>query len=287
MPLTLTLKTELNLPIEVDGINPERFEGLSLSDIARCQIWCGRTQRPLDDFFAVTGNLSEDQTIVWQGDLSRVHRIGQQISQGTIRVAGSVGHHTGFQMSGGRIEIDGDAADYLGAEMTGGTIVLTGDAADHVGSCFSGEKFGMNRGQIFIQGSAGSGLGQGMRRGTIVVNKSVGKLAGWNMLAGTIVCFGDCGSHPGAGMKRGTIVVAAQNAVAEMKSRQLLLPTFSAGSNFSVPVLKYLKSWLTKETIGENPVFESSALSLLDSTFQTFHGDQLRGGRGELFLAST
>lgn len=286
MPLTLTLKTELSIPIEVDGVVPERLAGLSSGEIARQKVWCGRTECSLDQFFTVDGCLDQDRTILWKGDLSRVDRIAQKMSSGVTRVLGAVGNHAGHQMSGGRVEVDGDAADYLGAEMTGGTIVVTGDAKDHVGSWFSGEKFGMNRGQIFIQGSAGDGLGQGMRRGTIVVGGAVGKLAGWNMLAGTIICLGRCGMHPGAGMKRGTIVVAGQNAVDEMQESGAVLPSFSPGSNFSVPILQYLKNWLAKETIGNLPVFEASALAMFDDKFQTYHGDQLRGGRGELFLAS-
>ncbi len=287
MPLTLTLKTEPTIPIEVDGIVPDRLTDLSLAEIAGQEVWCGRTKRRLDEFFKINGQLAEDKTIVWQGNLSRVDRIGQAMSSGTIRVSGSVGNHAGFQMSGGRIEVQGDAANYLGAEMTGGTLAVTGDAGDHVGSWFSGEKFGMNRGQIFIQGAAGDGVGQGMRRGTIVVGQAVGKLAGWNMLAGTIVCLGRCGLHPGAGMKRGTVVVAGQGSEQEMKNMAAVLPSFSPGSNFPVPIFQYLKNWMAKETIDGQPVFGSSALASFDGAFQAYHGDQLRGGRGELFLAST
>lgn len=286
MPLTLTLKTELKIPIEVDGVVPNRLADLSSSEIAGQEIWCGRRKRKLSDFFEIQGQLETDDTILWRGDLSRVDRIGQAMSSGTMQVSGSVGNHVGFQMSGGKIEVKGDAADYLGAEMTGGTLVVAGDAGDHVGSWFSGEKFGMNRGQIFIQGAAGDGVGQGMRRGTIVVGEAVGKLVGWNMLAGTIVCLGHCGMHPGAGMKRGTVVVAGAGAKKEMENRSAVLPSFSPGSNFPVPIFQYLKNWLAKETIDDQPVFDKAAIASFDGAFQVFHGDQLRGGRGELFLAS-
>ena len=289
--LTLALKSPLTLPIDVDSVLPENIASASCTQIGDRLIWCGRRQRPLKDFFDITGSAQQDSTIQWRGcsndaGLDRVNRIGHQMTSGTMLIQGAAGFHTGWQMQGGRIEVFGDVDDYLGAEMTGGTIVVSGDAGNHAGSRFNGEKIGMNRGQIFIQGSAGHGLGQGMRRGTIVVGKQAGKLVGWNMVAGTIFCLAGCGPHPGAGMKRGTIIAAADyQSVEAIKQNNWLLPSFNPGSTSCVPIFKPLKNWLATQTLAGKPVFSATQLDLLDQVYQVFHGDQLINGRGEVFLA--
>ena len=290
--LTLTLKKQLSLPIDVDSVLPENFAGANTTQIGDHLVWCGKQQQPLRDFFDISGSTAEDSTIQWAGcpgsnGLSRVNRIGHAMTTGTMLVRGDTGLQTGWQMQGGRIEVIGNADDYLGAEMTGGSIIVSGDVGNHAGSRFNGEKIGMNRGQIFIQGSAGNGLGQGMRRGTIVVGKQTGKLVGWNMLAGTIICLQGCGPHPGAGMKRGTIIAAANpQATLTIKENDWLLPSFSTGATNTVPIFQPLKKWLAAQTLHGQPVFSPDQLNLLDHPYQVFHGDRLNDGRGEIFLAA-
>ena len=291
--LTLTLKSPLTLPIDVDGVLPENVINANVTEVGNLLVWCGKQQLPLRNFFDISGSAAADSTIQWQScsgsnGLVRVNRIGHDMTSGKMRIRGDVGLQTGWRMQGGHIEVHGNADDYLGAEMTGGTIVVSGDVGDHAGSRFNGEKIGMNRGQIFIQGSAGNGLGQGMRRGTIVVGKRVGKLVGWNMLAGTIICLQGCGPYPGAGMKRGTIIAAADpQATLTIKKNDWLLPSFNPGATSAVPIFKPIKKWLAAEKIDDHPVFSTEQLGLLDQAFQVFHGDQLSNGRGEVFLAAS
>ena len=290
--LTLTLKTPLTLPIDVDGVLPENVTHANATKIGDLLVWCGKQQLPLRDFFDISGSAAEDSTIQWRGcsgsnSLARVNRIGQDMTAGKMLIRGDTGLRTGWRMQGGHIEVHGSVDDYLGAEMTGGSIVVSGDAGNHAGSRFNGEKIGMNRGQIFIQGSAGNGLGQGMRRGTIVVGKQAGKLAGWNMLAGTIICLQGCGPHPGAGMKRGTIIAAAApQASSIIKQNDWLLPSFNSGAINTVPIFQPIKNWLAADKLANLAIFSAEQLGLLDLTFQVFHGDQLNEGRGEVFLAA-
>ncbi len=290
--LTLTLKSPLSLPIDVDLVLPENVAQTSMAQIGDQLIWCGKNQQPLRDFFDISGSAVDDLTIEWRGcsdgqGLSRVNRIGQNMTTGTMLIRGDVGLHTGWRMQSGRIEVHGNADDYLGSEMVGGSIIVTGDTGNHAGSRFCGEKIGMNRGEIFIQGSAGHGLGQGMRRGTIVVGQQAGKLVGWNMLAGTIVCLQGCGPHPGAGMVRGSIVAAADlKSATTIRQNGWLLPSFNRGATNTVPIFKTLKKWLANSTIDSRPVFSVEQLALLDQAYQVFHGDRLAGGRGEVFLAT-
>ena len=71
-------------------------------------------------------------------------------------------------------------------------------------------------------------------------------------------------------MKRGTIAVAGG-------STSPLLPTFSAGGCNRVPVLTMLANWLKQQRLPND-------VSVLNSVFQEFNGDQLNGGRGEVLL---
>ncbi|MEZ6048008.1 MAG: hypothetical protein R3C11_21010 [Planctomycetaceae bacterium] len=92
---------------------------MSPAEIASIPIQHGNRQRPLGDLFKVNGSAKDDLTLIWQGDCSRVKRIGVGMSEGTILVEQSAGNHLGAEMSGGRIEVQGNAADWVGAEMKG------------------------------------------------------------------------------------------------------------------------------------------------------------------------
>jgi len=272
MALVLCQQVETNIPIEVNGITPDRLSGKSNAEIAQLTIQHGRNEIKLGEVFKVTGLMDESMALVFDGHLLGVHGIGAGQSRGTIQIETDAGRHVGCQMSGGNLCAKGNVSDYLGVEMTGGSISVTGHAGDCVGGHLPGSKFGMNRGSILIGGNVGKGLGQAMRRGTIAVGGTAGELAGWNMLAGTIIVFGTCDANVGAGMKRGTIVLAGGVA-------SQLLPTFAKGGSYPVPVLKMLARWLEQKNFPGD-------VDRLRSTFEVFDGDMLNGGRGELFVAS-
>ena len=102
MALTLTHAPGSSLPVEVEGITPDRLRDKSLAEIERLEIFHGNRRVPLAELFRVSGDPS-DGRIDLEGDLGGVHQIG----------AG---------MSGGEIVVHGDAGRHLGAGMTGGTI---------------------------------------------------------------------------------------------------------------------------------------------------------------------
>lgn len=276
MPLILEQQVETSLPIEVPNIVPESLRGSSTQQIAKQTIGFGNRDIELGELFRVSGKLKNDKTeqpdIIWRGHLNSVHWIGASMSVGWMAVESSAGRHLGSQMVGGLINVHGDVSDFTGCEMTGGTIRVAGDAGDLAGANYPGSKFGMNRGTIIIQGHAGKGVGQAMRRGVIVVGKTCGELAGWDMLAGTLIVLGQCGTNCGAGMKRGTIVLSDPNQPPPD------LPVFRKGSSQqSFPVLRLLANWLANEMNG----FDRGRF--LSPPFVQYHGDVLRGGRGEIF----
>ena len=271
MPVIFELVSTPELPIDVRYLNPDRIADLSLGEIRDLEIGFGNRTALVSQWFRVSGEVSEDAVVI-KGELEHVHSIGHGLERGMIEVHGSAGRHIGASMSGGQIIIHGDVGDYVGYEMTGGTIVVHGNAADYAGGCFPGAKYGMNRGTILIAGSAGKGLGHRMRRGTIVVGGDVGELAGWQMRAGTIMVCGKCDT-PGVDMKRGTIVVGDLKAEPQ---------TFARGQRSASPVVAMLQRWLKEFALRyeiEFPKCESQ-------TVRTWHGDQLAGGRGELFAFS-
>lgn len=270
MTLVLTQQLETTLPIDVQGVTPNRLSGLSTKEIAELSVWHGRRQLALGEMFHLSGDVDDSETIVWDGNLTSVHSIGAGMDGGRMEIQSDVGRHVGAQMSSGEISVRGNASDYLGVEMTGGLIRVQGNAGNDVGGIYPGSKMGMNRGAILIDGDVGKGLGQSMRRGTIAVGGSAKKLAGWNMLAGTICIMGRCGAHPGAGMLRGTLVLAGG-------LEETLLPTFRSGGYYPVPVLKMIANWLRRHSF-------ACETSVLEENFQQYDGDYLRGGRGEVFV---
>lgn len=270
MALILRQQVETRIPIELQGITPDRLAGLTDAEIAQLQVWHGRNEHSLDQLFQIQGSLENDQTLVLAGDLTAAHWIGAGMQSGKIRVESSCGRHVGSQMRGGEIVIHGNASDFLGVEMTGGSIRVSGNVSDHAGGIYPGSKSGMNRGAIFIEGNAGKGVGQSLRRGTIVVGGNAGELTGWNMKAGTIMVLGECDRHVGAGMTRGTIIIGNG-------SEENLGPLFARGGVYRVPIIPILANWLKQNSFDFPP-------ELLSSRFHVYSGDQIKGGKGEIFI---
>jgi len=251
MALIVSQQVETTIPIEVQGITPDALVGKTLKQISKLPILYGRHEVEFGELFKITGSLegsvdssSKPPTLVFDGLLKSVHWIGAGQQGGKIEIQSDAGRHVGSQMTGGRIICKSNVSDYLGVEMTGGSISISGNAGDCVGGHYPGSKFGMNRGSILISGNVGKGLGQAMR------------------------ILGQCGEYVGASMRRGTIVVAGG-------STSQLLPTFSAGGSYRVPILAMLANWLKQQRF-------PSDVSVLNSVFQEFNGDQLNGGRGEV-----
>ena len=107
MPLTLQYRSGTSLPVEVEGITPDRLRGRSLAEIERLEIHHGNRKVPLAELFTVTGDPA-DSRIVYEGDLGGVHYIGHGMTGGEIRVMGNAGRHLGAEMTGGTIFVEGE-----------------------------------------------------------------------------------------------------------------------------------------------------------------------------------
>lgn len=268
--LKLTLRTPSSIPLELDGILPERLSGLSPLEVAKLPIQHGNRAGPLGEFFDVTPD-SDDwlADLLIAGDTRNVKHIGAGMTRGSIFVEGPVGMHAGARMSGGSLTLDADAAEWLGAEMKGGEIEVRGRAGDLVGAAYRGSRRGMTGGTIVIRGAAGDEVGLLMRRGLIVAERGCGEFAGASMIAGTLVLLGEVGERCGAGMKRGTILTAREPR---------LPPSFRYACDYRPAFVRMLLAELRKREVSVPPGFGTRV--------RCFRGDLLTGGRGEVLVSS-
>jgi formylmethanofuran dehydrogenase subunit C len=269
MSLTLTYHARTSVPVEIEGIVPDRLRDRSLAEIEGTEVYHGNAKRALAELFAVKGDPT-DGRIDFEGDLGGVHYIGYGMSAGEIHVHGHAGRHLGGAMTGGTIEVEGNAGDWVGAELHGGLIHVRGNAGDLVGANYRGSKKGMTDGTMLIGGNAGNEIGAAMRRGTVVVAGSCGDAVGFGMIAGTILVFGTCGIRIGAGMKRGTIGLLGNESIK-------LLPTFRRAGHFRPLFFRLLFTELARLGFAADR-------GLIDSELLLYHGDLVALGKGEVWM---
>lgn len=183
--VTLTVRTALDRPLEMEGVTPDRCASLSEREIAALPVRYGGRPGTLGDFFTVKGERAARLRI--EGEAGRVDGIGAGMAGGELIALGDVGRDAGVGMAGGTIEIRGSAGDNAGGALPGASRGMTG-------------------GEIIIRGTAGVEAGAQMRRGLIVVAGDAGPAAGRGMIAGTAVVLGAAGPGAGRFVKRGTIV---------------------------------------------------------------------------------
>ncbi len=206
MPLTMRWKGSTSLPVEGESLRPDGFAGLSSAEVAVRHLLVGNAEAEIGDLFEVSGDCG-DGTIILEGDLRHVNRIGRGMSGGSIAIRGSVGVGLGQGMLGGAVALDGLAGDSAGMGMRGGILRIRGSAGDNLGGCEPGARLGMRGGVILLDGDAGHDAGHVMRRGSIAVSGRCGDGLGRGLVAGSLFAFGAAGSSIGLGMKRGTIAL--------------------------------------------------------------------------------
>ncbi len=269
MPLVLSVMADAAsggpLSIDLNGIVPDRLNGLSLDAVRRLPIRADERPSDLGAIFRVEGD-ANDGVIECRGDFRRVHRVAAGMASGTMHVSGDVGRHAGEGMTAGRLEVAGDAGDWLACEMTGGAIVVNGSAGDSVGGALPGSDHGLRGGLVVVHGDAGQLAGQRMRRGIVAIKGNCGEAAAFEMRAGTVVVGGRVGLHPGLGMCRGSLVT--------LTDLPPIPATFLRGRAWTPPFLSVLFQSLARA--GFRPVFSMPA------RWRQWHGDLLTGCRGEI-----
>jgi formylmethanofuran dehydrogenase subunit C len=266
MPLTLTLREPPTVPLETDGLTPDRLASRRRGEIEALPVWHGNRRAQLADFFTVSGNANEELRV--EGDLRRVKFLGAGMTAGRLIVAGAAGMHTGADMSGGELVVEGDVGDFAGVGMRRGRLVVKGSAGHHLGGAYPGERAGMRGGEILVHGDAGDQVGACLRRGLIAVAGRADGATGLRMLAGTIVAVGGLGATPGAAMRRGTIVTMSQVT---------LLPTFAFACSYRPPFLRLFLHHL--RALGLPLTAEQ-----IEGRYARWSGDGLELRRGEILI---
>lgn len=266
MTLTFHLKRKPDVPLEAEVLSPDMVRELSNAEIRRLIIHHGKRQLPLEEFFDVEGERSDE--LILHGDLNKVRWVGSRMTRGSVTVHGSIGMHLGAYMKGGQIRVHGDASDWIGAEMKNGFIHVHGNAGGQIGAAYRGALSGMKNGTIIIDGSAGLEVGMRMRRGTIVVGGLARDFAGLQMKGGTIILLSGAEIRTGAWMNRGTII--------SLQPLQLM-PTFARASEFNPTFLNVYAKHLKQ--------FGIALPSLIsEGTYQRYSGDLSVPGKGEILV---
>jgi formylmethanofuran dehydrogenase subunit C len=264
--LTLTLRDEPTVPLETEGLSPDRLATRRRGEVEALAVWHGNQRAQVGDFFAVSGSAGEELRV--EGDLRRVKFLGAGMTAGRMTIVGDAGMHTGAGMRGGELVVAGAVGDFAGVGMRGGRLVVEGSAGHHLGGHQPGERAGMRGGEVIVFGDAKEQVGAGLRRGLIAVAGRVGDAAGLRMLAGTIVALGGFGARPGAAMRRGTIVAM---------SHVTLLPTFGFACSYRPPFLRLYLRHLRALGL---PLTDEQ----IEGRYARWCGDGLELRRGEILM---
>lgn len=268
MPLRLTLRQSLPVPLEAESLGCDALRGLSHNQVRGLAVYLGKQKLSLGDFFDVEGDAGADDTVEVHGDLSRVKWIGKGMKSGALVVHGNVGMHLGAFMRGGRIEVRGDASDWIGAEMSGGVIRVHGNAGGQIGAAYRGSAAGMRNGVILIGGAAGLEIGMRMKKGVIVIGGPAKDFVGLQMKGGTILLRQGAELRTGAWMTRGTIISLAPLPV---------LPTFGYACRDNPSFMPLLASFLREHAVELPHRME-------DGAYDVYSGDASVPGKGELLI---
>ena len=206
--LILRKKNSFLSSIDGSSLCPDAFKNLSKEAIEATPITTDQGPVPIAMAFHV--DLCEtirQETILIQGNCTKLEKLGCQMKSGTLCILGDVGERTAQGLAGGRIVIAGNAGDHLGAGMKDGLIYVSGNCGNNLGSPLPGQKAGMRDGDVLIAGTAGNRACERMRRGTVFIGGDLGTYAASQMIAGSLVVAGEIGDHWGAGLRRGSIIL--------------------------------------------------------------------------------
>lgn len=255
--IILTPRRKFEVPVGADCINPDVFEGKSLSEISALTVYEGNRLEKLGALFRVEENSLETPHITINGDVGKVKRIGIGMENGEIVINGNAGMHLGEKMTGGKITVNGNAGGWTGSDMKGGLIEIHGDASDYLASPYRGSSSGMRSGTIIVDGKVGSDSGVFMRGGVIKIRGGAGQLLGFRMGDGVICVNKECGTRVGACMTGGKIVVTGL--------LEEVMPTFTVDS--------------------VKPKVKVDEMETAAGPFYVFLGDLAEHGNGKLFVS--
>jgi formylmethanofuran dehydrogenase subunit C len=222
MTTILTPLKQFQYHIMAECITPPVLQGKTPAEIAALQVYEGNTQTTLGALFKIEQDTNANPTIIINGDVGKVTKIGLGMKEGEIVINGNAGMHLGEEMKGGKITVQGNALGWTGSDMKGGLIEIFGNGGDYLASPFRGSEGGMKGGAIIVHGNVGHDVAAGITGGTLKVFGNAGNFLGFHMSDGTIFIEKNTGGRTGSGMSGGKIIVSG--------SIGMMLPTFSIDS---------------------------------------------------------
>lgn len=265
--VTLTLRSPLDGPLDVDCIAPDRFAELDEPEIAALPVWRGGRKAQLGDFFDVRGDRAARVRVVGSSPL--LHGLGAAAAGGELSIDGDAGSRVGARMTGGTIEVHGWVGDDAGEAMAGGTLRIDGSAGDRLGAASPGASRGMTGGEIVVRGSAGAEAGARARRGLIAVGGDAGALGARGMIAGTLVVVGRAGHGTGTLSKRGTVLAVGGIDVP---------PTYAYACTYQPTFVRMTLTYLRRQ---HGLLIDERAVS---GRYRRFCGDAGDPGKGEILV---
>lgn len=268
----LSLREQPALRLDLRSVNPAALAELTAAQIEQMPLPMGNTTTPLGEWFRVEPLGSGGVDLLLTGDLSRVDRIGWQLTQGRVQVDGAAGDYLGGAMRGGELVVSGSAGDLAACEMAAGRLEIGGNAGDFVASTLPGSMDGMRGGTLVVQGDVGQRCADRMRRGTLVIHGNAGDFLASRLVAGTIALAGRCGAHPAWGMRRGSLVLANADAAQHLTPGPSFVP---AGAEAAV-----FWQLLSRDLARHGGLFAG----LPQRSITRWLGDLAVAGKGEIIL---
>jgi len=211
--ITITLREQPELYLEVEDMTPDYCAGKSAAEIAAMPVYMGNQTLTLGEFFDVSGKggaSAEKTKIIINGDLRKIKYIGLKMTAGEIVVNGDTDMYTGAWMQGGSITVNGNVDSFAGIAMEGGSLVINGNAKDYLGAAYRGDWRGMQGGTITVKGNVGSDTGFCMNGGTIDIGGNTDFHTGIRNEGGKIIIRGNSKGRVGGQMVKGEIIVLGE-----------------------------------------------------------------------------
>jgi formylmethanofuran dehydrogenase subunit C len=263
-----TLQASPSQRLDLSPLTPDRLAGKTRAEVAAIPLTSGNRTLLVHQVFKLEGE--PGPALVIEGDGTRLDRIGEGMTQGSIQVRGNVGAWLGARMNGGTIVVEGSAGAYAGSGMQGGFLRIQQHTGDFLAAAAPGDHQGMRGGVLVVSGNAGARAGDRMRRGTLIINGDVGDYCASRMVAGTIAVGGAVGRNVGLAMRRGTLLLRRAPAA--------LLPTFNDCGGQVLPILRLLaRAW--RRLPGP-----FASLPTGDIRARRYLGDLANNGRGEILI---
>ncbi len=202
--LTLTLKPDIDGPLDLFGLVPDRLCGLDIDSIAALTVvHAGRECRVAELFDITDGDRSR---MLLQGNLRRADRVGGGMIDGWLQVESSVAHRLADQMVGGVLKVAGSVGDFACSKLRGGLVEIDGDAGDYCAGAGKNFRRGMRGGLCRVLGNVGKYAGYRLRRGSFIVCGDADMGLASSMIAGTILVLGNVQAPWAVGVRRGTLI---------------------------------------------------------------------------------